>query len=178
MGRVSKETIEKVENFVDSISEKDREKCNACNKTLTCIMSKGKDITGAGIGTISRFLADKINNDIGSGLYTLPAKRIIEHAFIYIACTPVYPEFFKLGMTTDSMERRLRTLQGIFIEPFKLVSIWEFPIEYISVVEKELFVWLKDYRVVLNKEWFYKKYLAETSEFIDNYKKITFPEEI
>lgn len=184
MGRVNAETIEKLNDFINSLPEEAKGKCAICNKTLVHIVKQAEAQTGAGTATVTMILAEKINEN------ALPEDKVtpkalsnkvrrgyyINNAYIYIATTPIYPNYFKLGLTTIPIKERLRTLQGIFIEPFTLVGMWEFPSEDISLVEGELFSWFEEHRVVENKEWFYAYFLKDACEFIDDYRLITFPE--
>jgi len=61
MGRVSKETIEKLNEFICSLPEEARGKCALCNQTLVHIVKQAEAQTGAGTATVTKALADKIN---------------------------------------------------------------------------------------------------------------------
>lgn len=61
MPRVSTETIEKLTEYIDSLSEDTRNKCALCNTTLTHLVKTAEAKTGAGTLTVTRALADKIN---------------------------------------------------------------------------------------------------------------------
>jgi hypothetical protein len=61
MGRVSKENIKKIMEFIDLLPEEQVSKCSICRETLTHIVTSVQAKTGVGISTISKTLADKVN---------------------------------------------------------------------------------------------------------------------
>lgn len=61
MGRVSAETIRRLNEFIDSLPEEARGKCALCNQTLTHIVMQAEAQIEAGKQTIVRALAEKIN---------------------------------------------------------------------------------------------------------------------
>ena len=63
MGRVSQETIEKLNNFICSLPEEAKGKCALCNQTLVHIVKQAEAQTGAGTATVTRAIADKINEN-------------------------------------------------------------------------------------------------------------------
>jgi len=63
MPRVSKETIEKLNEFIGSLPSDARSKCAICNETLTHLVKKAEVETGAGTATVTRCLADHINQN-------------------------------------------------------------------------------------------------------------------
>ena len=63
MPRVSEETLEKLQAFIDSLPAEARSKCALCNETLTHIVKRAEVETGAGTATVARVIADKLNED-------------------------------------------------------------------------------------------------------------------
>jgi len=63
MGRVSAGTIKKLTAFIDSLPEEAKGKCSLCNETLVHIVKQAEAQTGAGTATVTRALADNINED-------------------------------------------------------------------------------------------------------------------
>jgi len=61
LGRVSEQTIEKLNAFIDSLPVEARKKCALCNETLTHIVKQAEAQTGAGTRTVCRVLAEKHN---------------------------------------------------------------------------------------------------------------------
>lgn len=61
MGRVSAETIRRLNEFIDSLPEEARGKCALCNQTLTHIVMQAEAQIEAGTRAITRALAEKIN---------------------------------------------------------------------------------------------------------------------
>lgn len=61
MGRVSAETIRRLNEFIDSLPEEARGKCALCNQTLTHIVKQAEAQIEAGTKAITRALAEKIN---------------------------------------------------------------------------------------------------------------------
>jgi len=61
MSRVSAESLEKLIAFIDSLGDECRNKCALCTETLTHITKTAEAQTGAGTATVTRVLADKIN---------------------------------------------------------------------------------------------------------------------
>lgn len=61
MGRVSAETIRRLNEFIDSLPEEARGKCALCNQTLTHIVMQAEAQIEAGTKAITKALAEKIN---------------------------------------------------------------------------------------------------------------------
>lgn len=61
MATVSAEAIRKLHEFIESLPEEARSKCSLCNQTLTHIVKQAEAQTGAGTRTVTRMLAEKIN---------------------------------------------------------------------------------------------------------------------
>ena len=61
MGRVSAETIEKLNDFISSLPEEAKSKCALCNETLVHIVKQAEVQTGAGTATVTRALSEEIN---------------------------------------------------------------------------------------------------------------------
>jgi hypothetical protein len=61
MPRVSQETIDKLYALIESLPSEARAKCSLCNDTLTHIVKTAEVETGAGTATVTRILAEKIN---------------------------------------------------------------------------------------------------------------------
>ncbi len=61
MAAVSTEAIRKLHEFIESLPEEARSKCSLCNQTLTHIVKQAEAQTGAGTRTVTRMLAEKIN---------------------------------------------------------------------------------------------------------------------
>ena len=74
MPRVSSETLEKLEAFIDSLPAEARGKCALCTETLTHIVKTAEVETGAGTATVTRVLSEKINETAA------PADRVSEQA--------------------------------------------------------------------------------------------------
>ena len=67
MARVSKETIERLNAFIDSLPEEARNKCALCSETLTHITKLAEVQTGAGTATVTKAIADRINETAAPG---------------------------------------------------------------------------------------------------------------
>lgn len=67
MGRVNQETLSKLRDFLDSLPAEVKGKCALCNETLTHIVKKAEVETGAGTATVTRALADNINEGAADG---------------------------------------------------------------------------------------------------------------
>lgn len=61
MSRVPEDAIRKLNAFIDSLPEEARGKCALCNETLTHFVKQAEAQTGAGTATVTRALAEKIN---------------------------------------------------------------------------------------------------------------------
>ena len=61
MSRVTPETLERLEAFIDSLPEDSRNKCALCTETLTHIVKTAEVETGAGTATVTRVLSERIN---------------------------------------------------------------------------------------------------------------------
>lgn len=67
MPRVSADSLEKLNNFFESLPSEARSKCALCSETLTHIVKLAEVETGAGTATVTRVLAEKINEDAAPG---------------------------------------------------------------------------------------------------------------
>jgi hypothetical protein len=67
MSRVSKESLEKLNAFIDSLPVEARNKCALCNETLVHLVKTAEVESGAGTATVTRALADRINEDAAPG---------------------------------------------------------------------------------------------------------------
>lgn len=67
MSRVKKETIAKLHEFFDTLPTEARSKCALCNETLTHIVKTAEVETGAGTATVTRELANRINDGAAPG---------------------------------------------------------------------------------------------------------------
>ena len=67
MARVSQETIEKLNAFIDSLPEEAKNKCALCNETLTHIVKQAEAQTGAGTATVTKVLSEKLNDGAADG---------------------------------------------------------------------------------------------------------------
>lgn len=67
MPRVSHETIEKLNEFINLLAGDARSKCALCTETLTHIVKTAEAQTGAGTATVTRALAEKINETAAPG---------------------------------------------------------------------------------------------------------------
>ncbi len=63
MGRVSKKDIKTIVGFIDSLPEEQVSKCSICRETLTHIVTSAQAKTGVGIATITKKLADTLNEN-------------------------------------------------------------------------------------------------------------------
>lgn len=61
MSIVTADTIRKLNAFIDSLPPEARGKCALCNETLTHIVKQAEAQTGAGTATVTRALAERIN---------------------------------------------------------------------------------------------------------------------
>lgn len=62
MGRVSQETLGKLNAFIASLPVEAKKKCALCNETLTHIVKQAEAQTGAGTRTVCRVLAESHND--------------------------------------------------------------------------------------------------------------------
>ena len=67
MPRVSQETLDKLDAFIDSLPDEARSKCMLCTQTLTHIFKKAEVETGAGTATVARRFAEKHNETAAPG---------------------------------------------------------------------------------------------------------------
>jgi phage N-6-adenine-methyltransferase len=67
MPRISQETIARLNAFIDTLPVEQRNKCALCNETLTHLVKTAEVQTGAGTATVTRALADRINEDAAPG---------------------------------------------------------------------------------------------------------------
>lgn len=63
MGRVSQDTLDKLNAFFESLPDEARSKCTICNETLTHIVKQAEAQTGAGTTTVCRALAERVNEN-------------------------------------------------------------------------------------------------------------------
>ena len=63
MSRVSRETLDKLQAFFDTLEPEVMSKCALCNKTLTHIVKQAEVQTGAGTLTVARGIAERVNKD-------------------------------------------------------------------------------------------------------------------
>ena len=70
MARVSDETLERLNDFINSLPSELRNKCALCTETLTHIVKTAEVQTGAGTATVARVLSDRLNED------ALPGDRV------------------------------------------------------------------------------------------------------
>ena len=61
MGRVSEETLQKLQDFICSLPDEAKGKCALCNQTLVHIVKQAEVQTGAGTRTVTKVLANNIN---------------------------------------------------------------------------------------------------------------------
>jgi hypothetical protein len=152
MGRVSSETLQRLNDFLDSLPPEDIKKCAHCNDHLTHIVKQAESITGAGMATVCRKLAEKINQ-VGYACN----KEVDRPRTLYIAEVPeIYPYWVKIGITTLDVEKRIKSLSGIFPVNFNLIAAFSFPPETkIMQVESDVFSALSTFRINNNKEFFH-----------------------
>mgnify|MGYP001112075828 CR=1 FL=1 len=67
MPRVSQESLKRLKAFIDSLPAEARSKCALCNDTLVHLVKTAEVETGAGTATVTRALADRINEDAAPG---------------------------------------------------------------------------------------------------------------
>ncbi|MFH2034718.1 MAG: DNA N-6-adenine-methyltransferase [Candidatus Margulisiibacteriota bacterium] len=67
MARVSEETLEKLNSFIESLPQEARSKCALCSETLTHIVKMAEVQTGAGTATVTRVLSEKLNENAAPG---------------------------------------------------------------------------------------------------------------
>lgn len=67
MPKVKSETIILLNAFIDDLPTDARNKCALCNETLTHIVKQAEATTGAGTATVTRALAEKINDEAAPG---------------------------------------------------------------------------------------------------------------
>jgi hypothetical protein len=65
--RVSADALKKLNAFIDALPSEARGKCALCNETLTHLVKLAEVETGAGTATVTRVLAEKINEDAAPG---------------------------------------------------------------------------------------------------------------
>lgn len=61
MSRISRETLTKLNAFLDSLPSEAHSKCTMCNEALTHLVKQAEAQTGAGTATVTRMLSEKIN---------------------------------------------------------------------------------------------------------------------
>ena len=62
MAKVSQETIERLNAFLDTLPVEDQNKCTLCTETLTHIVKTAEAQTGAPLATVTRELASRVND--------------------------------------------------------------------------------------------------------------------
>lgn len=67
MPRVSQETMEKLNDFLNSLPAEARSKCALCNETLTHIVKRAEAETGAPTATVTKALANRVNDGAAPG---------------------------------------------------------------------------------------------------------------
>ena len=67
MPRVSQETMEKLNDFLNTLPAEARNKCALCNETLTHIVKSAEAQTGAPTATVTRELANRVNDGAHPG---------------------------------------------------------------------------------------------------------------
>lgn len=67
MPRVSPKTMEKLNEFFDTLPTEARNKCALCNETLTHIVKSAEAQTGAPTATVTRELANRVNDGAAPG---------------------------------------------------------------------------------------------------------------
>lgn len=67
MMKVSQQTIAKLEDFLKDLPSEVWAKCSICNETLVHYVKKAEVETGSGTATVTRVLADKINESAAPG---------------------------------------------------------------------------------------------------------------
>ncbi len=75
MARVSTETLSKLQGFIDSLPDEQKNKCAICKETLTHIVKTGEAQTGAPRQTVSRALTDAYNEN------ALPGDKVSPRSF-------------------------------------------------------------------------------------------------
>lgn len=70
MARTTTDQLQKLKAFLDSLPDEARNKCSLCNSTLTHIVKQAEAETGVGTATVTRALAEKVNET------ALPADRV------------------------------------------------------------------------------------------------------
>jgi hypothetical protein len=67
MPRVGQESLDRLNAFIDSLPREARNKCALCNETLVHLVKTAEVESGAGTATVTRALADRINEDAAPG---------------------------------------------------------------------------------------------------------------
>jgi len=67
VARVSQDALDKLTAFIETLPTEARNKCALCNETLVHLVKTAEVETGAGTATVTRALADKINEDAAPG---------------------------------------------------------------------------------------------------------------
>ena len=67
MARTTQEILERLNAFMESLPTEAKSKCALCNETLTHWVKRAEVETGAGTATVTRMLADKINDGAAPG---------------------------------------------------------------------------------------------------------------
>lgn len=67
MARVTKEAKDKLKEYIDTLPDDVTNKCVLCNETLTHQVKQAEAETKAGLATVARALADKVNEGAAEG---------------------------------------------------------------------------------------------------------------
>ena len=67
MGRISRENLDNLKVFISSLPDDVKGKCTLCNETLTHIVKSAEAETGAGTATVTRIIAEHINDGAAPG---------------------------------------------------------------------------------------------------------------
>lgn len=67
MPRVSQDSLDKLNAFIDSLGPEARNKCALCNETLVHLVKTAEVESGAGTATVTRAFADRINETAAPG---------------------------------------------------------------------------------------------------------------
>jgi len=157
MPRVSQESINRLNAFIDSLPPEARNKCALCNETLVHLVKTAEVESGAGTATVTRALADRINEDVKNGLYKIPSPPSGGEQHIYVAKTKIYPGLVKIGKTTSNPKQRVASLGSCLLDDFELVYSVSFDMrQSIHLIEKGIHASLSKYRVQPDREWFYE----------------------
>jgi hypothetical protein len=143
-----------------------REKCNRVSNNIKNIRDacKKQDLTllTEAISTIKelgihRYLQNYLN----------PRTDEAHEGFIYILSTREQSQFLKIGVTTRSVEQRVKEINsatGVVI-PFGVRAVW--PVRNPEQTEKEIHEMLSPYRVRADREFFQIEYQQACKKILD-----------